>query len=85
MSPLTENTGHGHVRPRPDGIKMRCGGPKICTVCALELANLGNDIISDKDALSLALGVREDVLVGKETHPINVETLCCWIIKRLEK
>jgi hypothetical protein len=32
------NTGHGHVTPRPDGVKMRCGGPAICSVCALELA-----------------------------------------------
>lgn len=22
------NTGHGHVWERPDGVKMRCGGPK---------------------------------------------------------
>lgn len=30
--------GHGHVRPRSDGVKARCGGPPICPVCALELA-----------------------------------------------
>lgn len=30
---------HGHVTPRPDGNKARCGGPRICRVCALELAN----------------------------------------------
>lgn len=29
-------TGHGWVRPRPDGGRARCGGPAICTVCALE-------------------------------------------------
>ncbi len=23
---MTSNTGHGHVRPRPDGVKARCGG-----------------------------------------------------------
>lgn len=32
------NTGHGHVRPRPDGVKARCGGPAICAVCAKEAA-----------------------------------------------
>lgn len=32
----TENTGHGHVYPRPDGVKARCGGPGICSVCSLE-------------------------------------------------
>lgn len=30
--------GHGHVWPRSDGVKARCGGPKICTQCALDLA-----------------------------------------------
>jgi ferredoxin len=33
-----ENTGHGHVRPRPDGLKARCGGPAICGACAREVA-----------------------------------------------
>lgn len=28
------NTGHGHVWPRPDGVKARCGGPAMCTECA---------------------------------------------------
>jgi hypothetical protein len=33
--PLT-NFGHGHVYPRADGGKMRCGGPGICLACAKE-------------------------------------------------
>lgn len=33
-----DHVGHGHVRPNPDGSKARCGGPAICSVCALELA-----------------------------------------------
>ena len=28
------NTGHGHVWPRPDGRKARCGGPRFCQECA---------------------------------------------------
>jgi hypothetical protein len=31
-------TKHGHVTPNPDGSKARCGGPRICPVCAFELA-----------------------------------------------
>lgn len=27
---------HGHVTPRPDGAKARCGGPGICTDCTME-------------------------------------------------
>lgn len=34
----TDNTGHGHVRARPDGVKARCGGPFICRECAQEAA-----------------------------------------------
>lgn len=30
--------GHGHVTPRPDGAKARCGGPALCGECAKELA-----------------------------------------------
>jgi hypothetical protein len=29
---------HGHVTPRPDGVKARCGGPALCSECAKELA-----------------------------------------------
>lgn len=32
----TDNTGHGHVRPRSDGVKARCGGPGICSECSAE-------------------------------------------------
>ena len=28
------NQGHGHVWPRPDGVKMRCGGPGLCRECS---------------------------------------------------
>lgn len=32
--------GHGHVTPNPDGSVARCGGPAMCSVCALEKAQL---------------------------------------------
>jgi hypothetical protein len=38
ISDPNHNTGHGHVFPRPDGVRMRCGGPGICKECALDLA-----------------------------------------------
>lgn len=33
-----QNVGHGHVFPRPDGMKARCGGPSMCSECAKDLA-----------------------------------------------
>lgn len=29
---------HGHVKPNPNGVVARCGGPTLCDVCAKELA-----------------------------------------------
>jgi hypothetical protein len=34
------NRGHGHVVPRPDGVRARCGGPATCRVCQAEQAAL---------------------------------------------
>lgn len=34
----SRNMGHGHVTPRPDGYRSRCGGPAICVVCQRERA-----------------------------------------------
>lgn len=36
--PLSQS--HGHVRPRPDGVKARCGGPAMCRACQQERAAL---------------------------------------------
>ena len=45
--------GHGHVTPRPDGAKARCGGPGICRECALELARKDGESGRDLGALML--------------------------------
>lgn len=31
-------SGHGWVTPNPNGVVARCGGPAICSECALEYA-----------------------------------------------
>lgn len=33
-------SGHGHVIPRADGTKARCGGPRICKECAVEASRV---------------------------------------------
>lgn len=35
---MNDNTGHGHVWARPDGVRARCGGPKLCRECAADAA-----------------------------------------------
>lgn len=37
-----ELNGHGHVRPRADGVRARCGGPGICDECSREKASTLN-------------------------------------------
>lgn len=32
-----KNTGHGHVYPREDGVRARCGGPGLCSECSRDL------------------------------------------------
>lgn len=35
---MNANVGHGHVYPRPDGVRARCGGPGLCAECSQEQA-----------------------------------------------
>jgi len=37
------NVGHGHVFPRPDGMKARCGGPSLCSQCARDYARYARE------------------------------------------
>lgn len=38
-----KNTGHGHVFPRPDGVRARCGGPGLCAECSRDLARKNDE------------------------------------------
>lgn len=42
---------HGHIKSRPDNIKMRCGGPSKCYSCQLEkIYHIGNNGIGLEDS-----------------------------------
>ena len=40
---LNPNQGHGHVYPRPDGVRARCGGPSMCGECAIDFVKRQTD------------------------------------------
>ena len=64
--------GHGHVTPRPDGARARCGGPGICAACAKEKSQLdaSKALVSDMIAPTL-----EDVRDLRE-HMEEVDAYC---------
>ena len=64
------NTGHGHVYPRPDGAKARCGGPSICSECARDYARYTRE----KDAEANGETNRDKVLRG-EPVPLTTARL----------
>jgi hypothetical protein len=41
---LLSNIGHGHVYPRADRVKVRCGGPGLCKQCSIDAARKNNAI-----------------------------------------
>lgn len=43
------NVGCGHVYPRPDGRKNRCGGPRLCKSCAADLATKEASTLTDEE------------------------------------
>lgn len=59
------NSGHGHVWPRPDGLRARCGGRGICAECSRDFAAYPNPP-DDRDALIAEL--RKDVNSFKQRY-----------------
>ena len=53
------NSGHGHVTSRADGIRARCGGPQFCRECQRE------QIEKNADPLSMPLPC--DITIGHVT------------------
>ncbi len=48
----------------------------------MRVPDLSNDVLTDADALTLAVDVREGLLTGVVPHAVAVERMCCHIIKR---
>lgn len=59
------NTGHGHVHPREDGVRMRCGGPGFCVECSREAGLAWGALVRENESLTRQLAqakVEHDVL-----------------------
>ena len=41
------STGHGHVYPRADGTRARCGGPMLCSECARDFVEKNKSLIDE--------------------------------------
>lgn len=52
LNAVGTNTGHGHVWKRPDGVRMRCGGPRMCAACAKDAALLASTVLAGQEALA---------------------------------
>jgi hypothetical protein len=67
------NTGHGHVFPRPDGVRMRCGGPGLCAECSRDLARKypeGKLNEQDEGALNIWIGHENGCVVLRFPKPV---------------
>lgn len=62
------NTGHGHVTPRGDGVRARCGGPALCPECAAELAQKSLGVPPADGALPRMSGVSGYLVTGRFPH-----------------
>lgn len=69
------NRGHGHVFPREDGVRARCGGPAVCNECAKDLNILEhprfNGLIKERDhyreALEKINGLAHQWVIAEKT------------------
>lgn len=58
---MNADTGHGHVTPRKDGVKARCGGPALCSVCQREKAALGRGERQQREDATFSTVLRDEV------------------------
>lgn len=75
---VRDGQGHGHVKPRPDGAKARCLGPRGCKVCAAELEAAAlewTNAVAAAEAERGALYTERALLVAHlaTVHPASIE------------
>ena len=72
------NTGHGHVFPRPDGARARCGGPGMCSSCSTDATRRTE---AAGEALAAAIPVKDPALAAAYARTIRKHLLAAgWVI-----
>ena len=54
-------SGHGWVTPNPDGMKARCGGPALCSACALEKVRADVAAAGEPPGAAIRAAVAEEI------------------------
>lgn len=66
------NEGHGHVFERPDGLKAKCGGPKICMDCARDRsAKIVADVKAAEQVRATQAGVSDAPFVRLDYEALS--------------
>lgn len=66
--------GHGHVTPRADGVKARCGGPTLCQVCKKEQAVLYTHPADQVDGVVVSRGLLERLFTSNSKYQFDPKT-----------
>ena len=74
---MNDNTGHGHVWARPDGIKARCGGLGLCATCRAELASV-RMTLRDKFAMAAVTGMFANTSWDEAKAEDMAEDMACY-------
>lgn len=83
-----KNVGHGHIFPRPDGVKARCCGPPRCRECAADKEKRDKEKRASAEAVKLAtvmkVGFTPEELLKVSNDPKTASHLK-WadIVKRI--
>lgn len=75
-----DNSGHGHVVPRADGSRMRCGGPGRCATCSAEAVRFPSWPVLGRLLALEVEQLRAQVQAVRSLHrPVDIEpsdTIC---------
>ena len=79
------NVGHGHVFPRPDGRRARCGGPGLCRECSQEAVLRAGADQDRRESIAAALGLLQGLCsLLRDNEPVRRGVLLEHLEKALQ-